>query len=162
AMHREGRMRDALAPLPRKDPMRRSLASLLCLAALLAAAGNADAQRTTAQVMGVVTDASGAILPGVTVTIKGPAIVGTQTSVTNDKGLYRFAALPPGDYSLTFSLSGFATLNREALRAGVGAVVEENVALKISQMAEEVTVTGETAVVNATTNQVSTNYDKDW
>ena len=109
-----------------------------------------------------VTDDTGAALPGVTVTLKGPSIVGQQTRPTNEKGFYRFAALPPGTYSVTYSLTGFGTMNREGLRVAVGSTVEENVNLKVSTRAEEVTVTGEAAVVNATSDQVSTNYDKDW
>ena len=141
--------------------MRRSIASLACLIALVAALP-AFAQRTTGSIVGTVTDDTGGVLPGVTVTIKGPAIVGTQTDVTNDKGFYRFAALPPGSYTVSFGLSGFATLNRQGIKASLGGTNEENVALKVSTMAEEVTVTGESAVVDTQSNQVSTNYDKDW
>src|SRR5687768_103334 len=129
---------------------------------IVAAAGPALAQRTTGTIVGTVTDESGAILPGVTVTLRGPTVVGVQTSVTNEAGLYRFPALPPGTYNLTFTLAGFGTLNREGVRAPVGATVEDNVALKVSQRAEEVTVTGEASVVDRQSNQVSTNYDKDW
>jgi len=141
--------------------MRRSLVSLVLIALALAASPT-YAQRTTGQIVGTITDNSGAVLPGVTVTLKGPSIVGTQTSLSNEKGFYRFAALPPGTFTLTFVASGFSTLNREGIRAGVGQVTEENVSLKISQMAEELTVSGESAVVDTATNQVSTNYDKDW
>ncbi len=141
--------------------MSRKLVALLCL---LLGAGTPPlfAQRVTGQIVGTVTDDTGAALPGVTVTVKGPAIVGLQTSVANERGFYRFAALPPGTYTLTFVLTGFGTVNREGVRAPVGSTVEENVNLKVSTRAEEVTVTGEAAVVNAQSDQVSTNYDKDW
>ncbi len=144
--------------------MRRNLAllSLSCGLALLTAAVPALAQRTTGSIIGTVTDATGGILPGVTVTIKGDAIVGMQTDVTNDKGLYRFAALPPGGYSLSYALSGFATLNRPGVRVSLGGTSEENVSLKVSTMAEEVTVTGEASVVDTQSNEIGTNYDKDW
>lgn len=137
--------------------------ALTCVAAaLLLAAGPAFAQRTTGQIIGTVHDESGGALSGVTVTLSGPTIVGTQTSTTNADGLYRFVALPPGSYTLTFSQSGFATLNREQVRASVGAINEENVVLKLTQLTEEITVVGDTQVVDTQTNQVSTNYDKDW
>jgi len=129
---------------------------------IVAAAGPALAQRTTGTIVGTVTDESGAILPGVTVTLRGPTVVGAQTSTTNEAGLYRFPALPPGTYDLTFTMPGFGTLNRKGVRAPVGTTVEDNVSLKVSQRAEEVTVTGEAAVVDKQSNQVSTNYDKDW
>ncbi len=142
--------------------MRRSLVAPLMLLAFVSAARPALAQRITGAIVGTVTDASGAILPGVTITVKGPGIVGSQTSVTNERGYYRFAALPPGSYTLTYSLSGFATQNRENIKSTLGGTTEENVSLKLSQMSEEVTVEAESAVVDTTSNQVSTNYDKDW
>ncbi len=142
--------------------MRRTLWVLSCVLAALAAPDVALAQRTTGSIMGTVTDESGAVLPGVTVTVKGEAIVGTQTAQTSAQGLYRFAALPPGSYALSFALAGFSTANREAVRVALGSTSEENLSLKLSQLAEEVTVTGEASVVDTTSNQVSTNYDKDW
>jgi outer membrane receptor protein involved in Fe transport len=142
--------------------MRRSRVALLCLAAFVGLPHFALAQRVTGQIVGTVSDASDAILPGVTVTLKGPAIVGTQTATTNEKGFYRFVALPPGSYTMTFTLSGFATLNRPGVRAQVGGTTEENVNLKISTMSEEVTVEGGAAVVDTSSNQVSTNYDQEW
>jgi len=141
--------------------MRRCLVTLLGGIVLLAPPSS-WAQRITGQIVGTVTDASGAVLPGVTVALKGTTVVANETSATNEKGFYRFIALTPGTYSLTFSLSGFATLNREGIKAGVGQTGEENVSLKLSTMAEELTVTGDSGVVDTQTNQVSTNYDKDW
>ena len=85
--------------------MRRALVGLFCLMTFLAA-GSAFAQRTTGDVSGLVKDDSGAVLPGVSVTVKGEKIVG-QSTVTNNQGLYRFSALPPGNYELTFSMAGF-------------------------------------------------------
>ncbi|HSB62338.1 MAG TPA: TonB-dependent receptor [Vicinamibacteria bacterium] len=146
--------------------MRRLVAErfgLLCVAgALLLAAVPAFAQRTTGQIVGTVTDESGGALPGVTVSLSGPTIVGTQTSTTNEDGFYRFVALPPGAYTLTFSASGFATLKRERVRALVGGTNSEDAVLKLTQRAEEITVVGDAQVVDTQTNQVSTNYDKDW
>jgi hypothetical protein len=82
--------------------------------------------------------------------------------VTNEKGFYRFAALPPGSYTLVFSLPGFATLNREGVRVQVGQTSEANVSLKLSTLSEEVTVEGIGSVVDTTSNQVSTNYGQEW
>ena len=78
----------------------------LAFAVLLLAAPPAFAQRTTGQIIGTASDPSGAALPGVTVVLKGSQIMGEQTSTTNERGLYRFVALPPGGYTLTFSMSG--------------------------------------------------------
>jgi outer membrane receptor protein involved in Fe transport len=142
--------------------MRRTLVLLGAVVLLALAVEPALAQRVTGSVVGTVKDDTGAVLPGVTVTLKGENIVGTQTDVTNERGFYRFVALPPGDYDLTFSLSGFATLNRPGVKVSVGGTNEENVALKVRQLGEEVTVAGEAEVVDTTTDSVSTNYDKDW
>ncbi len=129
---------------------------------LLVFAVPALAQRTTSSLVGTVADESGSILPGVTVSVKGPTIVGTQTATTNERGFYRFAALPPGTYNVSFTMQGFRTVNRPDIRLPLGTTVEENASLKLSQLAEEVTVTGEATVVDTQTNQVSTNYDQEW
>jgi outer membrane receptor protein involved in Fe transport len=141
--------------------MRRSLGAV-AIAAFFAAAEPALAQRVTGNVVGTVKDDTGAVLPGVAVTVSGEKIVGTQTATTNAEGFYRFAGLPPGNYDLSFELSGFAKLKRQRVQVSLGATEEISVAMKVSQMAEEVTVQGEAPVVDTQTNQVSTNYDKDW
>jgi len=142
---------------------RRSLLPAIpCLFVLVAETQPAFAQRTTGTIVGTVTDESGGVLPGVAVTLKGEQIAGIQTSTSNAEGRYRFAALPPGAYNLSFALSGFSTLNRTGIRVGVGATVEENASLKVTQLTEEITVVGEAPVVDTQTNTVSTNYDKDW
>jgi outer membrane receptor protein involved in Fe transport len=120
------------------------------------------AQRTTGTLVGTVKDGTGAILPGVTVNLRGEKIVGTQTTVTNDQGFYRFTALPPGTYELEFTLSGFTTLRRQGVKLSVGATEEVSVGLNVKQLEEAITVTSDAPVVDTQTNQVSTNYDKDW
>jgi outer membrane receptor protein involved in Fe transport len=134
----------------------------VCSLAVLLAAGTASAQRTTGDIVGTVTDDTGAVLVGVTVDLSGQHIAGTQTSVTNQKGVYRFVNLPPGSYDLTFSLQGFGTLRRPAMRVSVGATIEVNVSLKLGQFAEAVTVTGETPIVDTKSTKVGTNYDDEW
>ncbi len=59
------------------------------------------AQTTTGFIRGVITDVSGGVLPGVTVTLKGPATAGTPTTTTNETGVYRFPNLAPGTYQIT-------------------------------------------------------------
>src|SRR5262245_22210182 len=148
----------------RRDAMSRVLAGpsrFLLPAALLLAAATAFAQRTTGSIVGTVLDESGAVLSGVSVSIKGPNIVGEQSSTTNERGFYRFPALPPGTYTLTFTMAGFTTLHHQNVRVQVGQIADENASLKLSQMAEEVTVTGTTEVLNTSSNQVSTNYNQD-
>ena len=70
---------------------------------------------TTGAINGRVRDASGADMPGVTVTIKSPNLIGVQTNVTTVEGGYRFPSVPPGEYQMTFELAGFGTLVREEI-----------------------------------------------
>src|ERR1017187_6514181 len=77
----------------------------ICFFLLLLVAAGAFAQGTTGALTGAVTQA-GANLPGVTVTITSPVLQGSRTTVTGEGGDYNFAAIPPGAYKVTFSLSG--------------------------------------------------------
>jgi hypothetical protein len=82
--------------------------------------------------------------------------------VTSEAGIYRFPSLPPGSYDLVFTLQGFATITREGTSVPLGMSVQLDEVLKVSGLAETVTVTGETPVVDVTTNQISTNYNREW
>ena len=139
--------------------MRRMLAGC---ALLFLASAPAWAQRTTGGISGTVKDTSGAVLPGVTVSVSGPNIVGTQTSVTSGEGFYRFLNLPPGEYQVTFTMSGFKTVTRRAVRVSVGSTIEESPSMEMSQLQESVDVVAETAVVDTTSNEVGANYDRNW
>jgi len=141
---------------------RRVITQGLWVLVLMAVAMPARAQRTTGEIVGTVIDESNAVLPGVTVTIRGAGVAGAPTVVTSETGTYRFPALPPGEYNLEYTLQGFATLRRENIPVGVGAVIELRVTLKLSTVSETVTVTGESPVVNLASTTVSTNYNKEW
>jgi hypothetical protein len=119
------------------------------------------AQRTTGSITGVVKDTTGAALPGVTVGVTGENIVGTQTAVTNEEGIYRLANLPPGEYQVSFSLTGFKGL-RKGVHVSVGSVIEENVNLEVGQLTENIDVVGEATVVDTKSNEVGTNFDREW
>lgn len=141
---------------------RRVLTQGLLLLLLIAVAAPARAQRTTGEIIGTVTDESNSVLPGVTVTIRGAGVAGAPSVVTSEIGTYRFPALPPGDYSVEYVMQGFATLRRDSIPVGVGAVVELKVSLKVSTLSETVTVTGDSPIVNLASTTVSTNYNKEW
>ena len=137
--------------------------ALLCtLFVFFALPLTALAQRTTGDLRGVVTDESGAVLPGVTVTIRGRAVPGAPTTVTNESGLYRFPNLPPGSYDVTVELAGFATQTQTGVPVQLGGSAELNVQMKVSTQSETITVTAESPVVDATSTQVSTNYGREW
>ena len=84
------------------------LGAYLLFAALPA---SAQVSATTGSINGKVTDESGAVLPGVTVTVASPSMQGIRTAVTDDSGDYRFPAVPPGDYRITYELVGFGTVD---------------------------------------------------
>jgi hypothetical protein len=134
----------------------------LSLVLLVAVTIPAWAQRTTGEIIGKVTDESGAVLPGVTVTLRGAGVPGAPTAVTSETGVYRFPILPPGTYEVEYVLSGFATVKREAIPVAVGNTVELDIILKVSTLSETVTVTGESPVVNLASAQVATTYNREW
>jgi hypothetical protein len=133
-----------------------------CLMILALAATPAFAQRTTGALVGTVTDESGGMLPGVTVSVTGDNVVGAQISVTGEEGFFRVAALPPGQYTVTYTMAGFSTTKRHNVRVSLGGTTVSDATMKISQVSDEITVTGEADVVDTTSAKVGTNYDKDW
>ena len=127
--------------------VRRSLEALVGVIALPAGA----AGQTTAGILGVITDMSGAILPGVTVSARGPALqVPSVVSVSDGKGEYRLTPLPPGLYTVTFELTGFQTVKRENVRLALGFTANLDQALSVGAVEESVTVSGASPVVDVT------------
>ena len=98
-------------------------------------------------------------MPGVTVTITSPSMQGTRTDVTSTDGIYRFSAIPPGEYKVTYELAGFETQIREALRVGLGFTATVNIELRVARLSESVTVSGQSPVVDVATTKTSTNFD---
>ena len=106
----------------------------------------ASAQAT---ITGVVKDASGAVLPGVTVETSSPALIEkTRTAVTDGTGQYRIEGLRPGTYQVVFTLPGFQTLKREGIELSGTFVATVNAELKVGAVDETITVTGETPIVD--------------
>jgi hypothetical protein len=132
--------------------MRKSVLPFLICVAFLLLAREASAQSAVA---GVVTDASGAVLPGVTVEASSPALIEkTKSTVTDVSGQYRIVDLRPGTYTVTFSLSGFGTIVRQDIRIGADFTAPINVEMRIGAIEESVTVTGESPVVDVQSSQV--------
>src|SRR5262245_9093970 len=102
-------------------------------------------QSLTGAITGRALDGSGAVLPGVDVAISSPAMIGgPRSAVTDAQGVYRFTQLPSGEYRVSFRLSGFKTLNVDAVRLDVAATMTINGTLQIDALSEEVTVISET------------------
>jgi hypothetical protein len=122
-------------------------------------AGHAGAQSgTTGAIAGTVRDTTGAVLPGVTVEASSPALIEkVRTALTDDKGEYKIVNLRPGSYAVTFSLAGFGTVKREGLDLTTGFTATVNAEMKVGALAETVTVSGASPVVdlqNARTQNV--------
>ena len=100
-------------------------------------------------IAGVVKDASGAVLPGVTVEAASPVLIEkVRTAVTDGAGQYRILNLRPGSYSVTFTLPGFATVRREDIELTGAFTATVNADLRVGGVEETITVSGETPVVD--------------
>jgi hypothetical protein len=148
------------------------LAAVL-LAGMLAVANVASAQRGDSSIAGVARDTSGGVLPGVTVEVSSPALIEkTRAATTDDGGQYRVIDLVPGTYTVTFSLGGFATVVREGIQLTSGFAANVNAELRVGAVAETITVSGASPVVdtrNIVQQQVMTRdvidavpSDKNW
>ncbi len=133
----------------------------LCVMALLIAAPPVSAQDFRGRLNGTVTDDTGAILPGVTVTAESPALIQQQVQVTGADGSYRFMALPPGTYTITFELPGFQSMRREGIRVVINQTLTVDMPMQLSTLQETVTVTGESPVVDTSTTTLGTNFTKE-
>lgn len=106
----------------------------------------ADAQSAIA---GVVRDASGGVLPGVTIEAASPSLIGgVRTASTDDQGRYTIADLRPGVYAVTFSLAGFTSVKREGIELAASFTAPLNVELRVGDLQETITVTGESPIVD--------------
>ena len=127
------------------------LVCALFFVALLSTPGSAAAQATNAGIVGVVTDGTSGVLPGVTVTATGPALqVPSVVTVTDEKGSYRLSPLPTGTYTVTYELAGFQTVRRENVRLAVGFVATLDQAMGLGTVQETVTVSGQSPLVDVT------------
>src|SRR5215472_8110116 len=98
----------------------------------------------TGSIQGKITDTSGAVLPGVTVEAKSSVLPSARTTVSGNDGVYQLPQLPPGHYTITFTLSGFQTVSREA-DVQLEQVTGLDTKLAVQGVSEAVTVTAETS-----------------
>jgi len=118
---------------------------------LLLTSSAAYAQATIA---GVVRDSSGALLPGVTVEATSPSLTEKIRTVVSDAtGQYRIVTLPPGSYTVTFSLTGFKTIKREDVMVSGSGVIPINAELSVGALQETITVSGASPVVDTQTTR---------
>src|SRR5437868_6666254 len=129
--------------------MNQRLVRLLVLFAIVGAAPTLAAAQSLA---GTVRDTSGAVLPGVTIEVSSPALITkVRTGVTDETGQYRIPDLPPGTYKISFTLQSFATVVREGVELTGAGVMTIGADMRVGSVAESVTVTGESPVVDVQT-----------
>ncbi len=120
------------------------------------------AQQQTGTLQGRVTDASGGALPGVTVTLAGPTILGgSAMTVTTEIGAYRLPNIPAGVYNLTFQLPGFQTRMYENVRVQIGTIFTIDAQLGLGSLEETVVVSGESPIIATGTTEVGFTYTKE-
>jgi hypothetical protein len=143
--------------------MRAALARRIWLLAVAAILLSVPAlAQQTGTLSGFVRDAQGGVLPGVTITIGSPSLIGgLRTTDSAGAGGYQFPALPPGVYEVTYELSGFATLKRSDIRVQVAQVTRLDVELGVGSLQETVVVTGASPVVDVGSTTTQTNVSKE-
>jgi hypothetical protein len=128
------------------------------LLALLAVPVTGLAQ-TTGQVFGKVADSSGAVLPGVTVTLTGSTLLQPRTAITSETGTYQFPGLATGVYTVRFELSGFGTVVRSDIRIEQGFSAQINTELGVAGLDETITVAGVSPVVDVRSTTQGVHFD---
>ncbi len=128
--------------------------------ALLLVTGAAWAQET-GEIFGKVVDTSGAIVPGVTVTLTSPVLITPMTAVSSETGSYRFPRLPVGVYTVKFELQSFKTVVHQGVQIAIGFNAQINATMEVSSVQETVTVTGETPLVDVKDNSKGTRFSQE-
>ena len=135
--------------------------ALVASALLLVLGASTAAAQTTGEIFGRATDNSGAVLPGTTVTVAGPALIQPRVAVTSETGSYSIPELPIGTFSVTFELAGFRTLVLQDIRVTIGFRAQVNGAMELSTVQETVTVTGASPLVDTRETGTKTSFDVD-
>jgi len=131
--------------------------SFLSLFPLAAPALAGQGAANPAGIIGVVTDNTGAVLPGVTITATSPALqVPSVTTVSDERGEYRLTPLSIGLYTVLFELPGFQSVRREGVRLTVGFVARIDTEMNVGGVAETITVSGASPLVDTTSTATST------
>ena len=130
---------------------------VVCLAVLLAIPASLTAQQGTAQISGRVTDAQGAVLPGVSVVVRNEETGAARDLTSSAEGTYMAAQLTPGRYAVIATLAGFRTMERSRLVLLVGTTLTIDLSLPVGGIEEHVTITGQAPLVDTTSATVGGN-----
>jgi hypothetical protein len=130
--------------------------TVACAVLLLISFGTklVHAQATTGELTGRVSDAAGAVIPGVTVTVRGTDSGLVRTAVTNESGEYLFVLLPPGRYTVAAELAGFKKIERPDVMVGVGTRQTLPLQLEIGAVTEVLLVSGATPLIETTRSDI--------
>jgi Carboxypeptidase regulatory-like domain len=121
----------------------------------------ASAQQSTGTITGRALDASNAAMPGVAVSIASQQMIGgARDAVTDEQGVYRFTLLPAGTYTVTFTLSGFRTLNIEGVTLTAGGTMTINGKMELAALQETVTVTSQSPTIDLESAKLAVNWDQ--
>src|SRR4051812_28951236 len=138
----------------------RAVRSLVVVAVVLVALPSTALAQ--AVIAGAIKDASGAVLPGVTVEASSPVLIEkVRTAVSDGNGLYRIEDLRPGAYVVTFTLPGFATLKREGVQLAGSFTATVDAEMRVGGLAETITVTGESPIVDVQSARHETTLNND-
>jgi hypothetical protein len=141
--------------------LRQLLAACLLVLTPLALAGNASAQAVTGTIIGTVADTTGAVLPGVSVTVKHTETGFTRTLVTDSNGEYTAASVPTGTYTVTGEISGFKSVSLSNVQVGVDQRVRADINLEVGAMTESVEIVAQTPLVQTSSSDLSTTVTED-
>jgi hypothetical protein len=111
-------------------------------------------------ITGKISDSSGALLPGVGITISSPQLLGGErTLISDEQGNYRAGLLPPGIYTVKYELPGFKVLVREGIQVSAGFTATLNIVMEVATVAETITVQGDSPIVDTSSASVATNFN---
>jgi hypothetical protein len=117
------------------------------------------ASTTEGAIVGTVTDASQAPIPDAAVTLAGAGVMGSKKVNTDSNGVYRFSALTPGDYKMSYEAPGFGTQTREGVHISLGFTATVNVQMVVGAVTESLTVSSETTNIDLQSNNITTNLE---
>ena len=141
--------------------MRLRVTFLAALVGLVLGTASANAQQT-GEIYGKVTDSSGAVLPGATVTISGGPLLQPLAATTSESGTFRFPQLLVGEYNVKFDLPGFKTIVNNKIYVGINFNAQVNASMEVSSVQETVTVTSEAPIVDTKQDGTGTSFSKEF
>ena len=141
--------------------MNRGLRGFLLLAGILLLSGTAAYAQGMGEIFGKVTDSTGGVMPGVTVTVKGTGLQQPLVAVTGATGTYQFPNVPIGTYSVSFALDGFKTSTRPGIIITTGFKAPVDQKMEVGAKTEEVTVTAAPPVVDTKKVNTGATFTKD-